>query len=275
MPLKSFKPTTSSRRGMTTILYKNALTKKEPEKFLTFGKNRKAGRAKGTVSIRHKGGGAKKLYRIIDFKQGKFNISGVVKSIEYDPNRGAFISLVIYKDGEKRYILTPSGLKINDEILSSEKKIEEKIGNRMKLRYINVGTPLHNLELFPKRGGQITKGAGTAAFILAKEGDYAKVKLPSGEIRKIHLDCFASIGQVSNPEYERIKIGKAGRTRWLGIRPTVRGKAMHPAAHPHGGGEGRSPIGLKTPKTPWGKPTKGYKTRRRKYSERFIIKHRK
>lgn len=274
-PIKTYKPTTPSRRFMTGVDFQKILTKKEPEKTLVFGKNKKSGRAKGMVSVRHKGGGAKKLYRMVDFKQDKFDISAKVKEIEYDPNRTAFLALLFYADGEKRYILAPSNIKVGDEILTSKNKIELKKGNRMPLSFISVGTPIHNVELFPGKGGEIVRGAGTSATITAFENGYAHLKLPSGEIRRIPKDCLASIGMVSNPEHNKIKIGKAGRTRWLGVRPTVRGKAMHPGAHPHGGGEGRSPVGLKYPKTPWGKHAKGVKTRRRKYADKFVVKRRK
>lgn len=274
-PIKIYKPTTPSRRFMTFVDYKKALTKKEPEKALVAGRKEKAGRSKGRVSVRHQGGGAKKLYRFVDFKQDKFGIPAKIQSIEYDPNRSAFLALLFYQDGEKRYILAPSKIKVGDEILSSKNKIEIKEGNRMPLSFIPVGTPVHNIELFPGKGGQIIRGAGTSAAVSAFENQYVHLKLPSGEIRKVSKDCFASIGVVSNPEHDKIKIGKAGRVRWKGIRPTVRGKAMHPGAHPHGGGEGRSPIGLKYPKTPWGKPAKGVKTRKKKYSDKFIVKRRK
>jgi len=275
MTIKTYKPTTPSRRFMTTVETKKILTKKEPEKVLVVGKKEKAGRAKGAVSVRHQGGGAKKLYRMVDFKQDKFDINAKVKAIEYDPNRTAFLTLLSYADGEKRYILAPSGIKVGDEILTSKQKIEIKDGNRMPLSFIPVGTPIHNIELFPGKGGEIIRSAGASATITAFENGYVHLRLPSGEIRRVPKDCLASIGVVSNPEHNKIKFGKAGRIRWLGIRPTVRGKAMHPAAHPHGGGEGRSPVGLKYPKTPWGKPAKGVKTRRRKYSDKFIIKRRK
>jgi len=274
-PIKIYKPTTPSRRFMTAIDIGRVVSKKEPEKSLVLGKKKSSGRSKGRVSVRHKGGGAKRLYRLVDFKQGKFDIPAKVKTIEYDPNRSAFLALLHYADGEKRYILAPSKIKIKDEILSSQSKIELKAGNRMPLKYIPVGTPIYNIELLPGEGGAIVRAAGSSAIITAFENGYAHVKMPSGEIRRISKNCLASIGVVSNPEHNKIKIGKAGRMRHLGIRPTVRGKAMHPSAHPHGGGEGRSPVGLKYPKTPWGKPAKGVKTRRRKYSDKLIVKRRK
>jgi len=273
--IKTYKPTTSSRRFITTINYKAFLTKKEPEKSLVVGQSKKAGRSKGRVSVRHQGGGQKKLYRIIDFKQDKFDMPAKVKAIEYDPNRSAFIALVVYPDGEKRYILAPTNLKVNDEIYSSLNKIEIKEGNRMPLEYIPIGLPIHNIELSPGKGGEIVRSAGAKAVITAFENGFAHVKLPSGSIRRISKRCLATIGTVSNPDHDKITIGKAGRSRHLGIRPTVRGKAMHPAAHPHGGGEGRSPVGLKHPKTPWGKPAKGVRTRKQKPTDKFIVRRRK
>ena len=275
MAIKTYRPTTPSRRFITRVEYKKILTKKEPEKSLVVGISEKAGRSKGRISVRHQGAGAKRLYRIVDFKQDKLDIPAKVISIEYDPNRTAFLALLSYADGEKRYILAPVGMKTGDEILTSKSKIENKSGNRMPLSFIPVGTPIHNVELLPGKGGEIVRSAGAQAVITAFENNFAHLKLPSGEIRKILKNSLASIGAVSNPEHNKIKIGKAGRTRWLGIRPTVRGKAMHPGAHPHGGGEGRSPVGLKYPKTPWGKHAKGVKTRRKKYSNKFIVKRRK
>lgn len=275
MAIKTYRPTTPARRFVTRVEYKKILTKKEPEKSLVFGISEKAGRSKGRISVRHQGAGAKRLYRIVDFKQDKLDIPAKVISIEYDPNRTAFLSLLHYTDGEKRYILAPVGIKVGDEILTSKNKIENKAGNRMPLSFIPVGTPIHNIEILPGKGGEIVRSAGASATITAFENNFVHIKLPSGEVRKVPKNSLASIGVVSNPEHNKIKIGKAGRTRWLGIRPTVRGKAMHPGAHPHGGGEGRSPVGLKYPKTPWGKHAKGVKTRRRKYSNKFIIKRRK
>lgn len=275
MSIKKYKPVTPSRRFMETINYKEVLTKTEPEKSLLVSKNKKAGRSFGKISVRHKGGGAKKKLREVDFKQLKFDIPAKVKSIEYDPNRSAFIALVSYADGEKRYILAPSGIKVGDEITSSLNKISIKPGNRMPLKFIPVGTPVHNIELIPQQGGKIVRSAGTSALITAFEEKYAHIKLPSKEIRKVPKDCLASIGEVSNPDHNKITLGKAGRVRWLGIRPTVRGSAMPPSAHPHGGGEGRSPVGLKYPKTPWGKPAKGKKTRKKKPSDKLIVQRRK
>uniref|UniRef100_A0A7V3N5I1 Large ribosomal subunit protein uL2 n=1 Tax=candidate division CPR3 bacterium TaxID=2268181 RepID=A0A7V3N5I1_UNCC3 len=274
-PIKIHKPTTPSRRFMTAVDVGQIVTKKEPEKSLVLGKKKSGGRSKGRVSVRHKGGGVKRLYRLVDFKQDKFDVPAKVKAIEYDPNRTAFLALLHYADGEKRYILAPAKLNTGDVILSSKNKLELKEGNRMPLKYIPVGTPIFNIELQPGEGGKIVKSAGSSAIITAFENGYVHVKMPSGEIRRILKDCLASIGVVSNPEHNKIKIGKAGRMRHLGVRPTVRGKAMHPSAHPHGGGEGRSPVGLKYPKTPWGKPAKGVKTRKRKYSDKLILKRRR
>ncbi|MCX6806800.1 MAG: 50S ribosomal protein L2 [Candidatus Berkelbacteria bacterium] len=275
-PIKIYNPTSPGRRGMTGIDYRKVLTKKEPEKSLVIGKKEKAGRSKGKVSVRHQGSGNKKLYRLVDFRQEKLDIPAKVKSIEYDPNRTAFIALITYQDGEKRYILASSKMKVNDEIIVSDKKVGIIDGNRMSLKFIPVGTPVHNIELMPKKGGEIVRSAGSSAIITATEDKFTFIRLPSSEVRKIPKNCMGSIGVVSNPEHNKIKIGKAGRRRWLGIRPTVRGKAMHPGQHPHGGGEGRSPVGLKYPKTLWGKHAKGVKTRKHnKYSNQFIVKRRK
>ncbi len=275
MPIKLYKPTTPSRRK-ATVLDRKILTQKEPEKSLTFGKKSKAGRSKGKITVRHRGGGAKRLYRKIDFRQDKFDIKGKIKSIEYDPNRSAFIALVVYPDGEKRYILAQEGLKVGDEILSSKSKIEIKVGNRMPLKFIPSGTIVSNVELFKGKGGEIARSAGSGAIVMGNEKGYTQLKLPSGEIRLIDEDCLASIGQMSNVDHWLIRWGKAGRKRKLGIRPSVRGKAMNPIDHPHGGGEGHTPIGLVHPKTLWGKPALGVKTRKKKkWSDRFIIKRRK
>lgn len=235
-----------------------------------------AGRdASGKISVRHRGGRQKRFQRLIDFKRDKGDIPAKVVSLEYDPNRGADIALVVYADGEKRYILAPKGLKIGDQ-LSSGEKAELKIGNALALEKIPVGTVIHNVELTPGKGGQIVRGAGTGAVVQAKEDGFATLKLPSGELRKVKLECFATIGQVSRPELKTIKLGKAGRRRLMGWRPAVRGVAMHPGAHPHGGGEGRSGIGMPSPKSPWGKKTLGKKTRKRKkYSDKLIVKRSK
>ena len=255
---------------------KSLLTKKEPERRLLLALKRRAGRARfGRITVRHRGGGVKRLYRIVDFGQEKLGIPTKVIALEYDPYRTAFLSLLEYQDGEKRYSLAPKDLKVGDEIICAE-KVEIKIGNRIKLKNIPVGTQVFNIELEPGKGGRLAKGAGTAAKVLAQEAGMVHLTLPSGEIRKVSQECFATIGQVSHPEKRFQIIGKAGRTRLKGFRPTVRGAAMNPCDHPHGGGEGKTPIGLKYPKTPWGKPARGVKTRRKKkWTEKFIIKRRK
>jgi len=263
---------------MTGIDYKKFLTKTKsrPYKPLVSPLKKKAGRNKGRISVRHQGGGHKKKYRIIDFKQDKFNIPATVESIEYDPNRSTFISLVRYRDGERRYILAPDGLKVGEEIIAAE-QAPLKPGNRVTLKNIPVGTFVHNIELHPRGGGKIARSAGNYAQVTAHEGGHAHLTLPSTEIRMVQENCMASIGSLSNAEHRFVVLGKAGRTRWLGIRPTVRGSAMNPVDHPHGGGEGRAPIGLRRgPKTPWGKQAFGVKTRKRKkYSDKFIIRRRK
>lgn len=254
---------------------KQILAKKKPEKKLLLSLKKKAGRnVSGRITVRHRGGGVKRLYRLIDFGQEKLAIPGKVAALEYDPNRTAYIALIEYEDGEKKYILAPKDLKVADEIICQE-TAEMKIGNRIKLINIPVGTQVYNIELEPGKGGKIVRSAGTSAKVLAQESPYAHLELPSKEIRKIPQQCFASIGQVSHPEKRFEVIGKAGRRRLKGWRPTVRGTAMNPPDHPHGGGEGRSPIGLKYSKTPWGKPAKGVKTRRKKWTEKLIIKRRK
>lgn len=275
MAIRIYKPVTAGRRGSSVSTYEE-ITKTEPEKSLIKINKKKAGRSHGKISVRHQGGGHKQYYRIIDFKLDKFDQPAKVLAIEYDPNRTARIALVQYIDGEKRYIIAPDGLKVDDEIVSSKEKTEIKLGNRMPIEYIPVGVMINNLELLPGRGGKIVRSAGNGALIQAVEGDYAQVKLPSGEIRLIPKKAMATIGQVSNIDNINVRLGKAGRMRWLGIRPTVRGKAMNPVDHPHGGGEGHNPIGLKHPKTPWGKPALGVKTRKKgKNSDKFIIKRRK
>ncbi|MCD6528637.1 50S ribosomal protein L2 [bacterium] len=274
--MKKYKPTTPGQRGKIGIDY-SILTKKKPEKKLTKPLVKRAGRSKnGRITVRHKGGGHKRKYRIIDFKRtDKLGIPAKVLSLEYDPNRTCFISLVEYEDGEKRYILAPFNLKVGDEIVC-DKKAEIKTGNRMQLKYIPVGEEVYNIELVPGKGGQLVRSAGSSAVVLAVEGGYANIKLPSGEIRMIKDTCFASIGKLSNPDHNKEVLGKAGAKRHRGIRPTVRGSAMTPRDHPHGGGEGRAPIGLrKGPKTPWGKLAYGVKTRKKKPSDKFIIKRRK
>ena len=251
------------------------LTKKEPVKRLLLRLPKRAGRSwDGRITVRHKGGGAKKLYRIIDFGQEKLNVKGKVIALEYDPYRTAFIVLIEYEDGDKRYCLAPQGLKVGDGVICQD-QAELKPGNRMKLKNILVGTQVYNIEIEPGRGGKLAKGAGASATVLAHEGKYAQLEMPSGEIRKALQDCFASVGVVSRPEHKYMKLGKAGRSRHRGRRPTVRGSAMNPPDHPHGGGEGKTPIGLKYPKTPWGKPARGVKTRRRRWTDKYIIQRRK
>lgn len=273
--MKIYKPTTPGRRQMTGYDFSN-LSKVKPLKSLTVGYKRSKGRGNsGKITSFHRGGGHKRVYRLIDFRQDKFDIPARVDTIEYDPNRSARIALVTYKDGEKRYILAPDGLKIGDEIQTFSGKGLPEIGNRMKLKYIPPGTLVYNIELNPGQGGKLVRSAGSSAQVLATEEKYTQLKMPSGEIRKILADCFASIGQVSNPDHMHISLGKAGRSRWLGIRPHVRGSAMNPVDHPHGGGEGRQPLGM-PPKTPWGKPAYGVKTRKKKKrSSKLILKRRK
>ncbi len=277
MGLIKFKPTTPSRRHMSGPDFAE-ITKNKPEKSLLLPLKRTGGRnVYGRITTRHQGGGHKRMLRIIDFKRDLFEVPAKVIAIEYDPNRSSRIALLEYPNKEKRYILAPLGLNVGDTIVSSnQKEVEIKTGNCFLLRYIPSGTLIHNLELKKGHGGQVVRGAGTSAQIMAKEGEFAHVKLPSGEVRIVSLGCHATIGQVGNVEHEAISLGKAGRSRWLGIRPTVRGLAMNPVDHPHGGGEGKSGQGNPHPVTPWGKPTKGYKTRRgQKYSDKFIIKRRK
>jgi large subunit ribosomal protein L2 len=271
--LKSFNPTTPSRRHMTVSTFEE-ITVSQPERSLVAPLTRKGGRNnQGKLSVRHQGGGHKRKYRIIDFKRNKDGVPGHVATIEYDPNRSANIALINYLDGEKRYILAPNGLKVGDTIVSGT-DADIKVGNALPLQNIPVGTVIHNIEMKPGKGAQIVRSAGTAAQLMAKEGSYATLRMPSGEMRQVHILCRATIGQVGNLDHENINIGKAGRSRWLGIRPTVRGSVMNPVDHPHGGGEGRNPIG-RNPVTPWGKPALGAKTRKKKNpSDRFIIKRR-
>lgn len=273
--MKNYKPTTPARRQMTTKDY-SFLSKKRPERKLTKPLKKKAGRgSSGRITVRHRGGGAKKLYRMIEFGQAKLDVKAKVIALEYDPNRTAFLALLEYPDGEKKYIVAPHELKVGDEVFFAEKALVS-IGNRMRLKNIPVGTMVYNVELEPNQGGVMVRGAGTGATILAHEDKYCHLRMPSSEIRKVSEECFASIGMVSCPEHRFVKIGKAGRSRHKGRRPAVRGSAMNPCDHPHGGGEGRSPIGLKHPKTPWGKPARGLKTRkRRKKSTKYIIQRRK
>ncbi len=272
MSLKQYKAYTPGTRNKTSIVF-SILSKKEPEKSLTKNSHRSKGRNnQGRITVRHKGGGHKRLYRQIDFKRNKHDIFGTVSAIEYDPNRNVNIALISYEDGEKRYILHPEKLEIGQKIISGE-NVEIKIGNSSPLKNIPIGTEIHNVELNLKRGGQLIRAAGTCAKILGKEKDFIIIILPSKEIRLINKNCYATIGKLGNSEVANLTLGKAGRKRWLGIRPTVRGSAMNPIDHPHGGGEGRSPIGRPGPMTPWGKPTLGFKTRKkRKHSDIFIIR---
>lgn len=274
MAVKKFKPTTPSLRQMTMPTFEE-ITTDTPEKSLLVALSSKAGRnAQGKITVRHRGGGAKRKYRIIDFKRNKDGIPAKVATIEYDPNRTAYIALVVYADGEKRYIIAPAGLKVGD-VLMSGKDSDIKPGNALPLQNIPVGTVIHNIELQAGKGGQIVRSAGTSAQLMAKEGGYAILRLPSGEMRYVRIECRATIGTVSNLTNDIINIGKAGRKRHMGWRPTVRGSVMNPNDHPHGGGEGKSPVGRPGPVTPWGKPALGYKTRKnKKYSDRLIIKRR-
>ncbi len=273
MALKVYRPTSPGRRGMSGSTFEE-ITKGKPEKSLLAPLKKKAGRNnQGRIAVRHRGGGAKRRLRIIDFKRDKIGVPGRVAAIEYDPNRSARIALIHYADGEKRYILAPSGLGVGDTIKSGS-DAEVKPGNTLPLRLIPSGTLIHNVGLKREKGGQLVRSAGTAAQLMAKEGEYALVRLPSSEVRRIRSDCLATIGQVGNVDHQSIKLGKAGRKRWLGWRPTVRGSAMSPRDHPHGGGEGRSPIGMPGPKTPWGKPALGYRTRKSKASDKMIVKRR-
>lgn len=271
MPIKIYRPTSDGRRNASVPTFEE-ITRKEPERSLLAPITRKGGRNNsGSVTMRHQGGGHKRRYRIIDFRRNKFEVAGRVDSIEYDPNRSARIALVVYTDGDKRYILAPVGLKVNDTVISSP-TADIRPGNTLPIRNIPLGTTIHNIEIYPGRGGQLVRSAGNAAQLLAKEGTMAQVRLPSGEVRLIAMNCLATIGQVSNADHANISLGKAGRNRHLGIRPTSRGVAMDPSSHPHGGGEGRSPIGMKAPKTPWGKPALGKKTRTNKRTNKFIVR---
>ena len=273
MALKVYRPTSPGRRGMTGATFEE-ITKTRPEKSLLLPLKKKAGRSnQGKITVRHHGGGAKRRLRLLDFKRDKLGIPGKVASIEYDPNRSARIALIFYADGEKRYILAPLELEVGS-VIKSGSDAELKPGNALPLKLIPAGTLIHNIELKVGGGGQLVRSAGVAAQLMAKEGEYALVRLPSGELRHVRSDCLATIGQVGNVDHRSISLGKAGRKRWLGVRPTVRGSAMSPRDHPHGGGEGRSPIGLPGPKTPWGKPALGYKTRKPKASDRMIVKRR-
>lgn len=274
MAIKFYKPTTNARRNMSVTDY-SELSKVAPERSLLVSLKKNSGRnSYGRITVRHRGGGVRTKYRIIDFKRDKFGVPATVESIEYDPNRSAFIALLKYADGEKRYILQPAGLKVGDSVVAGPES-DIKTGNALPLKNIPVGTVVHNIELYPGRGGQLARAAGNSAQLMAKEGIYALLRLPSGELRNVSADCMATVGQVGNLDHENVKIGKAGRKRHMGWRPTVRGSVMNPNDHPHGGGEGKSPIGRPGPVTPWGKPALGYKTRKnKKQSDKLIVKRR-
>ncbi len=273
MPVKIYKPTSPGRRGMSGYDFEE-ITKTEPEKSLLAPLYKKAGRnVRGKITVRHRGGGHKRRYRIIDFKRDKIGIPARVASVEYDPNRTARIALLVYADGEKRYVIAPLGLRVGDSLMSGP-EADIRVGNALPIANIPAGTLIHNIELKQGKGGQLVRSAGCSAQLLAKEGKYAHVRLPSGEVRLVHQACMATIGQIGNTEHGNIRLGKAGRKRWMGWRPSVRGSAMDPKAHPHGGGEGRSPIGMPSPKSPWGKPTLGKKTRKRKDTNKWIVRRR-
>ncbi|MDI9258881.1 50S ribosomal protein L2 [Alicyclobacillus sendaiensis] len=274
MGIKKYRPTSPGRRFMSVSTFEEITTDK-PERSLLVPLKKKAGRNnQGRITVRHRGGGHKRMYRIIDFKRNKDGVPAKVATIEYDPNRSARIALLHYLDGEKRYIIAPHGLKVGDVVMSGE-DVDIRVGNALPLRSIPVGTIIHNIELYPGHGGQLARAAGASAQLMAKEGDYAQVRLSSGEVRKILLSCRATIGQVGNLDHENITLGKAGRSRWLGRRPTVRGSAMNPVDHPHGGGEGKAPIGRKSPMSPWGKPTLGKKTRKKNHpTDKYIVRRR-
>jgi large subunit ribosomal protein L2 len=273
MAVKVFKPTSPGRRGMSGATFEE-ITRDKPERSLLVPKKRSGGRnVHGRVTVRHRGGGSRRFVRTVDFKRDKRGIPAKVAAIEYDPNRSARLALLFYTDGEKRYIVAPLGLKVGDALMAGP-QAEIRAGNSLPLASIPLGTLIHNIELQEGRGGQLVRSAGTAAQVLGKEGAFAAVRLPSGEVRRIAQTCYATIGEVGNADHSNIKLGKAGRKRHLGIRPTVRGSAMSPRDHPHGGGEGRQPIGMPGPKSPWGKPTAGYKTRRNKKTDKFIVRRR-
>ena len=273
MAIRNYKPTTPGRRKMSTLT-NDEITKSTPEKSLTVILTKRSGRNnQGKITVRHQGGGVKRKYRIIDFKRNKFNVPGKVASIEYDPNRTANIALINYNDGEKRYILAPKNLEVGTTIEAGE-NVDIKIGNALPIMNIPVGTMVHNIELRPGKGGELARSAGSSAQILGREGKYVMIRLSSGEQRKVLGTCMATVGEVGNEDASLVKIGKAGRSRHMGIRPTVRGSVMNPNDHPHGGGEGRAPVGRKAPVTPWGKPALGYKTRKKKQSDKFIVRRR-
>ena len=274
MGIRKYNPTSPGRRGMTGSTFEE-ITSSKPEKSLTVNLKKNAGRnSRGKITVRHRGGGERRRYRIIDFKRNKDGIPGTVSTIEYDPNRSANIALIVYADGEKRYIIAPEGLKVGDKVESGS-DVDIQVGNALPLANIPVGTVIHNIEMKPGKGAQLVRSAGNGAQLMAKEEKYAQVRLPSGEVRKVLLVCKATIGEVGNADHSNIQIGKAGRKRHMGWRPTVRGSVMNPNDHPHGGGEGRAPVGRKSPVTPWGKPALGYKTRKKnKASDKYIVKRR-
>lgn len=271
MAVKVYRPTSPGRRDMSVSTFEE-ITKTTPERSLLAPLKKKSGRNnRGVVTVRHRGGGHKRRYRIIDFRRDKFGVAGKVEAIEYDPNRSARIALIVYRDGERRYIIAPVGLGVNDTVMSGS-EADIRPGNALPIGNIPLGTIIHNIELYPGRGAQLVRSAGNSAQLVAKEGAMAQVRLPSGEVRYIAMTCLATIGQVSNPDHANQSIGKAGRNRWMGKRPSVRGVAMDPSSHPHGGGEGRSPIGMPGPKTPWGKPALGKRTRRNKRTDKNIVR---
>ncbi|EJY56858.1 50S ribosomal protein L2 [Alicyclobacillus hesperidum URH17-3-68] len=274
MAIKKYRPTSPGRRFMSVSTFEEITTDKPEKSLLVPLKNRAGRNNQGKITVRHQGGGHKRQYRLIDFKRNKDGVPAKVATIEYDPNRSARIALLHYRDGEKRYIIAPHGLKVGDIIVSGE-NADIRVGNALPLSSIPVGTVIHNIELKPGKGGQLARAAGASAQLMAKEGDYAQVRLASGEVRKVRVECRATIGQVGNLDHENINIGKAGRSRWLNRRPTVRGSVMNPVDHPHGGGEGRAPIGRKSPMSPWGKPTLGKKTRKKNHpTDKYIVRRR-
>jgi large subunit ribosomal protein L2 len=274
MAIKIYRPTSAGRRNMSVSTFAELTKGVKPQRALLAPLKKSAGRNnQGVVTTRHRGGGHKRRYRVIDFRRDNYGVKGRVESIEYDPNRSARIALVVFTDGERRYILAAEGLKVND-VVTSGPDAEIRAGNALPIRFIPLGTVVHNVELYPGRGGQLVRSAGLSAQVLAKEGNMAQIRLPSGEVRYIDMNCLATIGTVSNSDHANISLGKAGRKRWLGIRPGTRGIAMDPGSHPHGGGEGRSPVGMKAPKTPWGKPALGKKTRVNKRTNKFIVRRR-
>ncbi len=275
MAIKRYKPHTPGRRH-ASVIHEPGMHRQRPTRSLLEVLKKHSGRnQQGIITVRHRGGGHKRFYRVVDFRRQRFDTPATVRSIEYDPNRTAHIALIEYPDKTKSYIIAPHGLKTNDQVVSSKQKVEIQVGNRMPLEHIPVGLMVHDIELIPGSGSTVVRSAGSGANLMNLEGNFAQLKLPSGELRLFPKTCLATIGMVSNADLKNIRLGKAGRMRWLGIRPTVRGKVMNPVDHPHGGGEGKSPIGLKHPKTPWGKPALGVKTRRHKPSDRLILKRRR